>query len=65
MKTLLRSYGLELVKMTAGELNDARPAYVIREQGDTADIFSTYDRAEAVRRFDDERLARVVLGRTA
>lgn len=39
--------GVELVRLTAAELNDARPGYLVRLVGDTHEMFSSYALREA------------------
>lgn len=65
MTVLLRSAGLELVRLTADEANDDRPVYVIREQGDTAETCSTYSEAYARERFARDCRVRALTGRAA
>lgn len=43
---------LEMVECTPEEMNDALPVFVVREIGDTHELFSSYSYREAGREFD-------------
>lgn len=58
MTRLSSSHGVELVRLTAAELNDSRAGYLVRLVGDTHELHSSYSLRDAQRAFETEVDAR-------
>lgn len=58
MTRLSSSHGVELVRLTAAELNDSRAGYLVRLLGDTHEMYSSYSLRDAQRAFAAEVEAR-------